>query len=120
MEAVRKRDSIHGADTCSKLDALSSQTIAWHEACLRKIDNVVAQAKAKAEAAKRSAAAQQDGSPAAEPAPVPQPKIKVLSRSAVLPTKPLRTEEEIDAYLANVKKKLMAELADNDGVRLGQ
>ncbi len=120
MEAARKRSSIHEAETCSKLDALSSQVIAWHEACLKKIDNAVAQAKTKAEAAKNVGSSADAGGAIAKPAPVPQSKIKVLSRSAVLPAKSLHSEEEVDAYLADVKKKLMAELDDHVGVRLGQ
>lgn len=151
---VSMRERAHDADTCSQLDALSSQLIAWHETQLKKIDNAVAEAlerreacRLAAEAASASAAAsdsetvsepeakpgsapspnpafasQPKPKPNPAPTPRPKPRTKVLSRSAVLPTKVLRTAADVDDYVADFRQRLINELAggDCDSIRLGQ
>lgn len=138
FSAISRRDAIHEAETCSKLDTLSSQIIAWHEAQLKKVDNAVAEeeARKRAEAERRvTHVATQDEpyittkAPAdtiaaterkPESTPAPKPKTKVISRSAVLPTKSLRSVEDIDAYVEVFRDRLVAELDGNDSIRLGQ
>ena len=111
LSAISHREAIHKAQTCSKLDTLSSQLIAWHEAQLRKIDSAVAAAKAT------STHPVIDDRQPVEP---PKPKTKVISRSAVLPTKALKSKEDIDTYVEEFRARLLAELEGNDSIRLGQ
>lgn len=109
MEAARKRDAIHGATTCSALDAVAAQLTAWHAAQLKKVDN------AMAEAIRPSVQPVDADVPPVKPH---VPRITVLDRNAALPVRTLRSEAEIDAYLAELKGKLMAGLEQGDGVRL--
>lgn len=104
MAAASQRSAIHDATTCSKLDALDMQMRAWHEAQLRKVDNAVQPSEPK---------------PDGQEAP-PQPKTKVIPRSSVLPTKPLKSREDIDAYVEEFRYRLIAELEGHDSIRLGQ
>lgn len=138
MSATARRDAVHAAETCSKLDTLSAQMIAWHEAQLRNVDNAAAEeaARKQAEAKRRvthtatqdepytttkePAGAVTTAGPEPEQKPAPKPKTKVISRSAVLPTKSLRSVEDIDAYVADFRKRLVDELEGNDSIRLGQ
>ncbi|MBO5436379.1 MAG: BREX system P-loop protein BrxC [Thermoguttaceae bacterium] len=60
-----------------------------------------------------------------KPAPVsepkPQPKkevIKSIHRQMIFPAKTLRSEEEIDAYLENIRAAMKQQLNDCDGIRL--
>ena len=52
------------------------------------------------------------------PAPKPEPKVKVVKRVDVCARKMLSSEAEVDAYLAEVRAKLLAELAGSDSIRL--
>lgn len=134
LSCVSMRERVHDAGTCSQLDALSSQLIAWHETQLKKIDNVVAEAldqedacSSAADVASASAAASVSetiSEPEAEskPARRPKPKTKVLSRSEVLPTKLLRSAADVDAYVADFRQRLIDALAsdDCDSIRLSR
>ena len=70
----------------------------------------------KEEAAKRGKMPTDSDMPPAKPA---APKPKVLHRSRVCPTKTLRSEEEVLAYVDSVKDALMDALHESGAVRLG-
>ena len=108
MDAVSRKSAIHAAETCSKLDSLVTQLETWRKAQQQKIDNAVAAAK--------PAPALAPGSEAEKPKPVARPKI--ISRSRLMPaTKVLRTEEDVDEFLTDLRKKIMSELEGSSGVR---
>ena len=107
---VQRRESIHAAQTCSRLDAIGAQIDAWRNSQLTKIDDAV---KRASQPAKPPAS----GSQPVEPVKVTPPK--VVDRSSVLPAKVLHNEEEIDEYLAQLKARLLKELEDADSIRLG-
>lgn len=108
QDFVSRRESIHAAETCSKLDSLASQLNTWRQAQQQKIDNAVAAAKP------RSSVVEQKSDKQAKA----QAKPKIINRSRALPaTKVLRTEDEVDAFLAELKKKIMSELEGASGVR---
>lgn len=102
-EAERRRMEIAHADTCSKLDALGAQLVTWEEAQLRKID--VAQIEKPGQG---------------DEVTPPKLKTKVISRNAVLPAKALYSEEDVNSYVEDFRLRLLAELKDNDSIRLGQ
>ena len=117
-DADARGNAIHSAKTCSALDAIRAQIDTWKSAQLKKIDNAVADQKAKHDP--KPPVRQQGGSggQVIPPKPKPVPKTAVLSKDAVLPIKVLKTEEDIDAYVESLRKKLLAALKDNAGVRL--
>ena len=106
MDAAVKKDAIYAADRCSKLDSLATQLETWRKAQQRMVDNAVAAA--------RPAPAPDDDTGNAEPPARP----KILSRSRLIPaTKVLRTEGDVDQFLAGLREKIMAELEGSSGVR---
>lgn len=110
MDSVAKKDAIHAAETCSKLDSLATQLDTWRKAQQQKIDNAIAASKPA------PAAGGAGDSIPEEPKPAPRPKI--LSRSRLMPaTKVLRTEEDVDQFLAELRKSIVSELDGASGVR---
>ncbi|MCD7763957.1 MAG: BREX system P-loop protein BrxC [Lachnospiraceae bacterium] len=60
-----------------------------------------------------------DGVPVSTTPPVPKKKIKnVMARNLVADTWYIKSNADIDQYLAHLKKQIEAELADNDEIRL--
>lgn len=102
-EAEQRRLEIAHADTCSKLDATGAQLDTWKEAQFRKID-----------------AAKVVNTGSSDTVSPPKPKTKVVSRSKALPTRLLKTREDVDAYVEEFRSKLLAELEGSDSIRLGQ
>ena len=51
-------------------------------------------------------------------APVKPKHIKQIHRQAIFPLRTLESEEEIDAYLAGVKKQMLNMMKDCDGIKL--
>ncbi|MBQ3338681.1 MAG: hypothetical protein IJG82_03640, partial [Atopobiaceae bacterium] len=114
QSAIVKRDAIHSAETCSKLDSISAQIDAWRSSQLSRIDAAVGVARVCIDPAT-------GGGAKTDETIAPKRKTKVVSRSSALPSVVLRSEAEIDAYLAKVKDRLLAALGDEDadGIRLG-
>ena len=130
QEAVQHRDQIHAAETCTQLDAIVSQIRGWKEGKLGRIDSAVAEEARKTAApapvaqprvSRLDSHQAQDSKPTPAPAhiPAPAPKVKVISRNQVLPSKLLRSKEDIDAYVEQFRERLIAELEYNDSIRLG-
>lgn len=107
---VSKREAIHAAETCTKLDSIGAQLEAWRNTQLSKIDHAVAEASKPA-----TPVAPAKENPPIQPAPS---KTKVIQRSAVMPTKALHNEAEVDEYVAQFKAALMEALLGNDSIRL--
>ena len=101
---------------CSQLDAQLKQLETWGGQQYQKIDDAIARAREKEEAAKRGKMPTDSDMPPTKPA---APKPKVLHRSRVCPTKTLRSEEEVLAYVDSVKDALMDALHESGAVRLG-
>ncbi|MBR3327180.1 MAG: BREX system P-loop protein BrxC [Atopobiaceae bacterium] len=102
-EAEARRLQIEHADTCSKLDALGAQLDTWKETQLIRIDS------AKVIPVEPT-----------DPPKPPKPKTKVISRSTVLPTRALKSEEDVNAYVEEFRLRMLAELEGFDSIRLGQ
>lgn len=105
-----KRLAIEHEGSCTRLDAIGSQVSAWAGQQYKKVD----------EAVRKAAQAKIDvtGSKVTVP-PVPQPRTKVLSRATVCPTKLLDSEEAVDAYVSEIRNRLMDALRECGSVRLG-
>ena len=89
---------------------IGSQVSAWAGQQYKKVDEAVRKAA--------QAKITPTGSGVTVP-PTPQPRTKVLSRAAVCPTKLLDSEEAVDAYVADIRGKLMDALRESGSVRLG-
>lgn len=99
QQAKDRRYQIVQANSCSRLDALGAQLGTWQDGLLKRID---------------------EASIPKKPGPVDPPKTKVISRSTVLPTKALKTEEDVNAYAEEFRLRMLAELEGFDSIRLGQ
>ena len=116
---------IHAAETASKLDSLKSRFETWcdqtYAALYKAVD--AARAKKESEVAVKTTTAEGETvtrvHQVSTPAPKPQPKVKAVKRTDVCARGMLSSEAEVDAYLAEVRKKLLAELANVDSIRLG-
>lgn len=109
---IQKRDAIHNAETCSRLDALGAQIDAWRNSQLSKVDGAVRDARHS-----RPSALGDSAHPITPAKPISKPK--VVQRGSVLPAKALHNEAEIDEYLAQLKTRLLKELDGFDSIRLG-
>ena len=118
--ALRRKSAIHGADTCTKLDAIGAQIDAWRTSQLSKIDAAASAVKQKKTRGLVGGKPVNNDSSSGQPPEKPAAlKPKVVKSSTVLPPKALHNEEEIDKYLAELKARLLAELAGFDSIRLG-
>jgi hypothetical protein len=106
QEAAMRKNEIHNnCQTCSALDAKSSQLMNWREQKIKSIDNAIQTIK------------KQKTSGGGKP-PVVKPT-KVLNRSSVLPSKNLSTEQEINDYVEAFRSRLLNELEPGGSIRLG-
>ncbi|MDD7203673.1 MAG: BREX system P-loop protein BrxC [Coriobacteriaceae bacterium] len=109
---IAKKDRAHTTKDASQLDAQVSQLKTWLDQQYLKVDSAVAEAQRKEQEVK--------GAHGTQGTAKPKPKVKTLHRSRVCPTKTLRTEQDVDAYVEGIRKALVEALGDNDAVRLGE
>ncbi len=136
----QRRTAVHSATTLTELDALKAKLATDQSAFYRKVQDAVDARRAPkppaihvapdvvmhvnpgardgSVVATRSAAHPQDNSVTA-PAPV-QPKLRVrrVERATVCPPKRLRSAEEVDAYVEELRAKLRVALEGNDAIQL--
>ena len=116
---------IHAAETASVLDSLKARFETWCDQSYAAVDKVVEAArvqkarevavKATTESGETVTRVHQTHAPALKP----EPKVKAVKRTDVCARKVLSSEADVDAYLAEVREKLLAELANVDSIRLG-
>ncbi len=126
--AGRRCDSlesqIHAAETASVLDSLKSRFETWCDQSYAAVDKDVEVARAKKAREVAVKATTETGEVVTRvhqtqaPAPKPEPKVKAVKRVDVCARRMLSSEAEVDAYLAEVRAKLLAELAGSDSIRL--
>ena len=111
-----KRNNANHTTDASQLDAQLSQLKTWEGQQYPKIDDAVAYARKRKLESELGHTVQGGGQPA--PAPKP-PRVKSIPRSRACPTKTLHNEQEVDAYVSDLRDQLLKALKDNDAVRLG-
>lgn len=115
---------VHAAETASVLDSLKSRFETWCDQSYAMVDKDVEAARAKKAREVAVKATTESGEVVTHvhqtqtPAPKPEPKVKVVKRVDVCARKMLSSEAEVDAYLAEVRAKLLAKLAGSDSIRL--
>ena len=121
----------HSATKASELAALKQQLIEYCDRACEKIDNAIEEEKARQQRESRHKEVTstgeivttvkdkgEDTSAAAKSTPAPAPKIKKLRLSDLGERKKLQSESDIDAYLGQLRARLLAELQGNDAIRL--
>ena len=121
----------HNATKASELAALKQQLIEYCDRACEKIDNAIEEEKVRQQRETRRKEVTPTGelittvkdkgadAPAtAKPAPAPAPKIKKLRLADLGERKKLQSESDIDAYLGQLRARLLAELQGNDAIRL--
>ena len=134
-EFANRKDKALSVATCGELDMLRSQLDTWRERCLADIDKALEAGRLRSERAAAERARQEGftstrvdaGSQTVEPStPAVAPAARVNSRPArsavrhlsqreLCPAKRLSSEEDVEAYVATIRKKLMSAL-DEAGV----
>ena len=122
----------HAATKASELAALKQQLIEYCDRACEKIDTAIEEEKARQQRESRRKEVTPTGelvttikdkggdAPASinpEPAPAPK-RIKKLRLAELGERKKLESESDIDAYLAQLRVRLLAELKGNDAIRL--
>ena len=122
----------HAATKASELASLKQQLIEYCDRACEKIDNAIEEEKARQQRESRRKEVTPNGeivttinepskdAPATinpEPAPAPK-RIKKLRLAELGERKKLESERDIDAYLAQLRARLLAELQGNDAIRL--
>ena len=122
----------HGATKASEIAALKQQLIEYCDRACEKIDNAIEEEKARQQRESRHKEVTSTGelvtaikdndkdvTTTGKPEPVPAPKkIKKLRLADLGERKKLESESDIDAYLGQLRVRLLAELQDNDAIRL--
>ena len=122
----------HAATKASELAALKQQLIEYCDRACENIDKAIDEEKARQQRESRRVEVTSNGetittikdpsndAPAtAKPAPAPAPKrIKKLRLADLGERKKLESESDIDAYLGQLRVRLLAELQGNDAIRL--
>ena len=119
----------HGATKASELAALKQQLIEYCDRACEKIDTAIEEEKVRQQRESRhkevtptgeivtTVKDKGDDTPAATK-PAPAPKIKKLRLADLGERKKLQSESDIDAYLGQLRARLLAELQGNDAIRL--
>lgn len=134
-EFTDRKDKALNAVTCGDLDMLRAQLDTWRERCLADIDKALEADRLRNERTAAERARQEDIAPAqadavsrgeepSTPAVAPaarvdsrpaRPAVRHLSQRELCPAKRLSSEEDVEAYVATIRKKLMSAL-DEAGV----
>lgn len=122
----------HAATKASELAALKQQLIEYCDRACEKIDTAIEDEKARQQRESRHKEVtptgeivttikdnDKDAPAATKPELAPAPKrIKKLRLADLGERKKLQSESDIDAYLGQLRVRLLAELQDNDAIRL--
>ena len=134
---LQRRDAVNQTDSLKDLDAIKTKLDTDQAEFYRKVDDEVDRRNAAQESVKHVAPvvvphvnpAGASGSigtgvsskPAEQAAATPAPpklRVKTIDRSTFCKPKRLSSEADIDAYLAQMKTKLLAALEGNDAIRI--
>ena len=117
----------HSATKASELAALKQQLIEYCDSACEKIDSAIEEEKARQQRESRRVEATSTGEIVTtiidndKDAPAtgkPEKRIKRLRLADLGERKKLESERDIDAYLAQLRARLLAELQGNDAIRL--
>lgn len=123
--AASIRSNAHSATTAVRIDALKQQLNSWRDGALSKIDRAVAVEQQRIENERRRIQVTEDGErvtnimPARpEAKPKPAAKVKPVKLASVATVCKLSNEQDVDAYLKQLRERLLHELDGVDAIRL--
>ena len=119
----------HGAAKASELAALKQQLIEYCDRACEKVDTAIEVEKARQQRESRhkevapngeivTTIKDNDKDAPTTVKPAPAPRIKKLRLADLGERKKLESESDIDAYLGQLRARLLAELQGNDAIRL--
>lgn len=118
---LQRRDTAHGSESLNDLDALSVHLTNDQNEFYRRVDEEVArraQPKTTPTATAAGGAARPKGEkPAAPPQPKPE-NVRRVERTLVFKPRKLRSADEIDQYLRDVRQALMTSLDGADAIQI--
>lgn len=98
-----KRETAQNASSLTELDAMTTQLLTYKDTVCRRME----------------ALHEEPQTPSAQPnAPIPRLNIKPIRRMDLCPAKRLRTQEDIDRYVEEIRAKLTRVLENSDGVQI--
>ena len=98
-----KREAAQNAASLTELDAMTTQLLTYKDTVCRRME----------------ALHEEPQTPSAQPnAPIPRLNIKPIRRMDLCPAKRLRTQEDIDRYVEEIRAKLTRVLENSDGVQI--
>lgn len=98
-----KRETAQNASSLTELDAMTTQLLTYKDTVCRRME----------------ALHEEPQTPSAQPnAPIPRLNIKPIRRMDLCPAKRLRTQEDIDRYVEEIRAKLTRVLESSDGVQI--
>lgn len=103
----QKKNEIASKESIALLDGLSVSLWEYRDKTLAKIDAVMQPPKPKPPVA-----------PGLGPKQAPKKLIKKIARQQMFPAKTLTSDEEIDAYIENVRKQMKQYLKGSDGIQI--
>ena len=123
--AASIRSNAHTATTAVRIDALKQQLDSWRDGALAKIDRAVAAEQERIETERRRTQVTEGGervtniTPAhSEAKPKPATKVKPVKLASVATVCKLSNEQDVDAYLEQLRERLLHELDGVDAIRL--
>lgn len=124
--AASIRSSAHAATTAVRIDALKQQLDSWRNGALSKINRAVAAEQERIETERRCTQVTEDGErvtniahahPEAKPKPATKVKLVTLASLETTAYK-LSNEQDVDAYLEQLRERLLRELDGVDAICL--
>ena len=124
--AASIRSNAHAATTAVRIDALKQQLDSWRNGALSKINGAVAAEQERIETERRCTQVTEDGErvtnitharPEAKPKPAAKVKLVTLASLETAAYK-LSNEQDVDAYLEQLRERLLHELDGVDAICL--
>ena len=115
---LARRDTVHGSESLTELDALRSKLEGDQAEFFAKIQAEADARQARTRTPPPRAGAGGNTPRVPQPSAKPLPKIRNLNRTVLFSPETLRSEEDIDRYLAAARKRMVEGLAGSDGIKI--
>ena len=121
QKRAQLENEAHAAKTLTKLDAMPQRISTAEGTLCDKIDQDYEQRHRRRPANANVTLTSHDPKHSADATPAPEPpkeRIDTVSKTALMPSRTLRSAEDADAYLAGIRAEILRRLNTCDGVRI--